>query len=320
MLTLPDPVELAKVRQEFEAGRLDRDQLRAPFMRVGQMLRQVQASLEGSAISEIRMRSEGLVLALESGVLMHWEPEDIGTATSISFSHGAYEPEELALMTSLARGKSCFLDVGANIGWFSLHLARVLNAPQAKIYAFEPVATSAEALRRNVSLNGLDAVVTVIESGVGDVEGEIEFHVPTPVVGAASMKALHPGLPATVQTCRVTTLDTFANAFSPPRIDLVKCDVEGAELMVVRGGLDLIARDRPLMMFELLRKWSRAFGYHPNAVIDLLSPLGYDCWAIGKGAPRPILSIEEETEETNFLFLAPEHVQERQYLEGLSVR
>jgi hypothetical protein len=54
---------------------------------------------------------------------------------------------------------------------------------------------------------------------------------------------------------------------------LIKADVEGAELLVVQGGLQTIAKYRPLIFLELLRKRSKPFGYHPNDVIQLLASI-----------------------------------------------
>ena len=311
---------LHRIRQLYQEGLIDRGTLRDRFSVTRLCFADVADSLDGSSIAKISISSSGLVLDFHSGVRLNWDPQDYGTPCSLAYSQGSYEPDETALMLDLARGKSVFVDVGANIGWFTLHLASVLAPNSRRIFAFEPVAATVAALRANAVLNGLGDTVTVLHSGVGDEVGELEFHVPQSLRGASSLRKLFPEMTSAIEKAPVTTLDLFDAQCRPGKVDILKCDVEGAELMVARGGLNLIARDRPVMMFELLRKWSLVFGYHPNAVIDLLSPLGYACFAIGKGAPRLISAIEEETEETNFLFLAPEHVQERRHLEGLCVR
>ena len=87
--------------------------------------------------------------------------------------------------------------------------------------------------------------------------------------------------------------------------------------MVLDGAMGVITRDRPVMMFELLRKWSQRFGYHPNIVIDRLKSLGYRCFAIGKGDVREIGEIDDATVETNFLFVHGDGVAEFARLEVL---
>jgi transketolase len=115
----------------------------------------------------------------------------------------------------------------------------------------------------------------------------------------------------------MTTLDAFSAAAKLSRIDLIKCDVEGAELFVLRGGLSTIERTRPVLMLEMLRKWARVYGYHPNDIIALLAPLGYRCYSLADGALCEHVRIDDETLPTNFFFLDPErHAWARARLEG----
>jgi hypothetical protein len=89
-------------------------------------------------------------------------------------------------------------------------------------------------------------------------------------------------------------------------LDVLKADVEGAELFVLRGGLETIRRDRPAILAEMLRIHSAPFGYHPNEILDLLHPLGYQCFASTEQGWLPFSVMDEETVETNFLFLHEE--------------
>ena len=82
---------------------------------------------------------------------------------------------------------------------------------------------------------------------------------------------------------------------------VIKIDVEGNELNVLLGSLETIRRAKPVIVIELLRKWMRTFDTHPQQVVDLLSSYGYECFAIGSELRR-ITFIDEDTEETNFIF------------------
>ena len=90
---------------------------------------------------------------------------------------------------------------------------------------------------------------------------------------------------------------------SEPRIDLVKCDVEGAELLVVLGGQKTIERTKPVLFLEMLRKWSAKYNYHPDEIIALLGSLGYVCFSIDEAGPTRCKNVTEATRATNFLFL-----------------
>jgi FkbM family methyltransferase len=308
--------DLLALRRKYRAGEITRGEVREPCVRAGRALRAIRDALVECDIEEVILRGGETIAVFRSGLRMVWESEGFGDCVSISFSEGAYEPEELALLGAMAEGKSVFLDVGANVGWFSLNLAARMDARRRRVVAFEPVAATAALLRRNIALNGLEAVVTAVEAGVADQDGQGEFHVPVDVAGAASLQHLGLDRETRLEKVALVSLDSYAARSGLGRIDLIKGDVEGAELMLVKGALGLIGRDRPILMLELLRKWSRAFGYHPDAVLDLLRPHGYACFAIGKGPPRRIEAIAEDTAETNFLFLAEGHAKERALVEG----
>ena len=85
--------------------------------------------------------------------------------------------------------------------------------------------------------------------------------------------------------------------------DFIKCDVEGAELLVVRGGESTLVSHRPIVFAEVLRKWSKPFGYHPNDMLAFFCRLGYQCYAVRTSGVRVITEVTEETVETNYAFL-----------------
>ena len=87
------------------------------------------------------------------------------------------------------------------------------------------------------------------------------------------------------------------------RLDFIKCDVEGAEFMVLKGGKQTISEKKPVLFLELLRKWSKEFGYTPNDVIKFMREIGYECYCIRNKKLSKITEITEETVETNFVFL-----------------
>jgi transketolase len=103
----------------------------------------------------------------------------------------------------------------------------------------------------------------------------------------------------------LSTLDRFAAEQGLSEIDLIKCDVEGAELFVMRGGLRTLQAARPILMLEMLRKWAKLYEYHPNDILALLSPLGYHCFSLSRAGLVEHARIEDDTEPTNFFLLDP---------------
>jgi hypothetical protein len=111
--------------------------------------------------------------------------------------------------------------------------------------------------------------------------------------------------------CKVETLDGYVSCTNS-KVDFIKCDVEGAELFVFRGGISTLKEQQPIVFTEMLRKWSAKFNYHPNDIIEFFRPLGYAAYTIypspiqfnSKGIKlREFNFVDENTIETNYFFL-----------------
>ena len=229
---------------------------------------------------------------------------------------GTYEPAEYRFFTDLARDKKIVMDVGANIGWYSLNLAKMTAIPNVQIHAFEPVPSSYKQLLQNIALNRAQNQIVPHNIGLGSSSGEMVFYVPDfSGSTAASGRNLHPEETNERVKCQIRTADSFLMQENVPQVGLVKCDVEGAELLVLKGAKRLLEEDRPVFILELLRKWSRAFDYHPNDVLMLLRGYGYGCWAIGNERLRFLNEVTDETPEKNYIFLHEGHQVERNLID-----
>jgi len=142
-----------------------------------------------------------------------------------------------------------FYDVGANAGFFAL-LAAKFGEGSAKIYAFEAAPDVVSRLKRTLERNAM-AEVTVVEAAVWSETGEITFDrclgSPDRMVGHVIEGSSEP-LGDCVRVPAIT-LDEFARTAPAP--DVVKCDVEGAEVEVFRGALGLLATKRPSVICEV---------------------------------------------------------------------
>lgn len=156
-----------------------------------------------------------------------------------------WEPEVHAAMTRTIGTGMSVLDVGAHVGLFTLAAARRVG-PTGRVFAFEPSPATLVSLRRHITLNGFDDRVEVVPAAVGDIEGETPFYVYGETMSAsvarASLDELSPGreaMPASEITVPVVTLDGLCTERGV-RPDRVKIDVEGAELRVLRGAVELL--------------------------------------------------------------------------------
>ncbi|QZA59160.1 FkbM family methyltransferase [Candidatus Rhabdochlamydia porcellionis] len=212
-----------------------------------------------------------------------------------------YEKEDEEVLFSLLKKNAVILDIGANIGWYSLLFSKRL--PQSKIYAFEPIQDTYKNLVTNINLNKSDNIFS-FNIGLSEKKGSLTYYYFPEGSVLASEKNLINCSKAKPITCQVDTLDTFASAQKLNRLDFIKCDVEGAEFSVIKGGLGLIKKFLPILFVELFERWTLQFNYHPNHVIYFLKTLGYKCFLANEDRLE-ICPVYKETEEErlNFFFL-----------------
>jgi FkbM family methyltransferase len=170
-----------------------------------------------------------------------------------------------ALRRTIAPG-ACIYDVGANVGFFSAFAAR-LAGPGGHVVAFEPVAAVAAIAHETAQRSDLADRIDVRAQAVGADEGSVRMHVVARGGVWSHVADRHPH-PETVATIDVpqTTLDAVVAAGERPP-DVIKLDVEGAEVAVLRGAAHVLAAHRPAIVCEL---------HGTNAeVADLLEDAGY---------------------------------------------
>jgi len=165
------------------------------------------------------------------------------------FALGVYElPMQEAIAASLREG-DVFYDIGANIGFFSLIAARCVRAA-GRVYAFEPVPANADAIRKSSTLNGMN-MIDVFAEAVGAESGCGELLLARHIGGAALASAgAPPDLRGRIKVDVVAIDHVVARrGMRPPT--LVKIDVEGAEMDVLRGMRGTIQRWRPTIIYEV---------------------------------------------------------------------
>lgn len=166
-----------------------------------------------------------------------------------NFARGTYEqPLQDVVAAELGPG-DVFYDIGANIGFFSLIAARRVGA-QGHVYAFEPVPSNAAVIARHAELNGF-ATIEVFNKAVGAQTGRAELRLAHHIGGAVLASAGEPPDPRGRIAVDIVALDDFIKQrnLQPPK--LVKIDVEGAELDVLRGMRQTLNADRPKVVYEI---------------------------------------------------------------------
>jgi FkbM family methyltransferase len=198
------------------------------------------------------------------------------------FVTGEYEPPTSAVLKALLRPGDVFVDVGANVGYFSLLAARRVG-PTGQVVAFEPVALTRGQLAENVQLNRLGSV-TVRGEALSDQAGEVEFFVgPTDHRGTSSLRPLA----ASSERIRVRTV-RLDDLELPGPVRVVKIDVEGAELLALRGMADTLRQDHPDLIVEVTDSFLRTMGHSVNALCEFVGGLGYRMYVIDHNGLKPL--------------------------------
>ncbi len=290
---------LTELKQAFATGTLTKAQYIDAMHRAHQCLFEYAEFLRSTEIAGIEITDGRVVMTTRAGIRLLCNPADKRIAPLEILNFGTYEAAHADMMNALVREGSTVLDVGANIGFYTISLAR--QVPSATVVAFEPVPATFAYLRENLELNGVTNA-RIFNVGLSDQEGEQVFYFsPRNSVSASAARVTAEADTAAV-VCRVRRLDDFARE-QHLRIDVLKCDVEGAEYLVLRGAAETLRRARPVIVAEMLRKWAAKFNYHPNDIIRFLGALGYRCFTTADRRLVPFAAMDEHTTDTNFFFL-----------------
>ncbi|MGE5608763.1 MAG: FkbM family methyltransferase [Bacillota bacterium] len=164
-------------------------------------------------------------------------------------------------------GVAC--DVGANFGYYSLMLAA--RGGCSAVYAFEPNPTNFARLQRNIELNGLQGQIHAHRVGLSDVPMAARMEERTGNSGMACIRADAVDGPEV----SLITLDDFCAKQGLDRLDFIKIDTEGFEPHVLRGGMETLARFKPLILIELNPSTLAHQGTTVAPVVQLLRECGY---------------------------------------------
>lgn len=185
----------------------------------------------------------------------------------LAFLTGGYEHDTVEFLVDLHRrdGRGGYLlDIGANIGLISIPFAKTVRKP---VFAVEAVPDNVEVLRRNVELNGLEDLITILPFAAGDQPGVAQIQVEgdlRPGEGTGTGNILPPGSTWGVrQPVNVRTLD---DAGLPPGCSVIKIDTDGYDLKVLQGGARFLERERPLIFGEFS---AHCLAWHGQTIDDV---------------------------------------------------
>jgi FkbM family methyltransferase len=220
------------------------------------------------AVDAIDVRRHGLRLRLDLR----------DNLQAILYYAGRYEPDTARFLTAELRAGDVLLDVGANIGLHTLGAAlRIRDLSSGRVIAFEPARDAGSKLEEAAERNGLAEFVELVQAALGDRTQEAALRADSRYDAADTGVRSLGGDGDVVQQVPVVRLDDWARANDLPRLDVMKLDVEGSELAVLRGAAHTITRLRPrAVLVEDKREDQRRelydvlhqLGYRPKGLLD----------------------------------------------------
>lgn len=213
-----------------------------------------------------------------------------------------YEPLETQFISNHLKPGDTFVDIGANIGWHVINAANIVGY-KGRVFAFEPRDLSRDLLNKSIVDNNFNDRVTVYSCGLSSKPSTATLRWATDGAnpGGATIDPAVNDLDHDSQTIELDTLDNY----NFDRLDLIKIDIEGAELSAIRGGVNTIAKFKPIILSEIIDgQLSRVSGGDEKEYLSLMRQLGYDCYRLAIGGPQIISKHDDIFRDAAILNIA----------------
>jgi FkbM family methyltransferase len=219
-----------------------------------------------------------------------------------------FEPSTTHLLLKVLKPGDTFLDIGAHIGYFSMLAAAVVGT-DGEVLAFEPSPDNFRQLVEHVALNGFTNVLP-FHLALGDTDHVAALHLNADNDGGNALwdVRLHQDnhksrLTPRVHPTYVTRLDRVLRGRPIRSLKLVKIDIEGSEVLALRGAVETLARLQvPFVVAEVNRSGLEMMGTSEADLRALMTGLGYETWLIQDVEPELVPLADNATVEGNFVF------------------
>ena len=213
---------------------------------------------------------------------------------------GVFEPDCWNFVGRFLKEGMVVFDLGANLGQYTLLAAKCVGR-KGRVYSFEPSSRMFGELEFNVRLNGLLDVCVLNRAAVSDATGMARlsrYEEGAEVFGSIGSHKRKEASIIGYEEVRTITLDDYIKDTGINRVDFMKIDIEGAELLALRGARNLLSRsDSPAILLEVEDVNTSGFGYKAIEIWDYLRSLGYRMYSFERFRSR--LEIVERPEESS---------------------
>jgi FkbM family methyltransferase len=202
----------------------------------------------------------------------------------LNIIRGSYEADGIALVRRMLKPGDTAIDVGAHIGFFTMHMAAAVGSG-GTVYAFEPLDANADLLERSIAENRFDDRIVFQRAAAGASSGTATLTFPVETLNSGGAYLLRKGTAALAGNVEITVPVVALDDLALKRpVRFIKMDVEGAEPQVVHGAARLLNQDRPPILSELHpTQLERASGTTADQFLDRLRAFGYRAHVVDRG-------------------------------------
>ena len=197
---------------------------------------------------------------------------------------GIYESNVLALIVNNSTNNSYFFDIGTNIGTMSIPV--LVGNSNIKVVSFEASPNTLPYLYRTHLHSTYKDRWTIIPKAVSNSIGIVNFTLADKKNGAFESMAdtKRVGMKSTVEI-EATTIDITWKELGEPKVSVIKCDIEGADLLALQGAANCIESNRPLIIVEWNSLNVKAFSFQSQDLFDFLDQINYKIFSLPNVVP-----------------------------------
>ena len=185
---------------------------------------------------------------------------------------GRYEADDLRLMAQYLKTDSVFLDVGANIGLFSLNASNIIKT--GEILAFEPMSKNFDKLTEHIKRNNIKSI-KAFKKAVSDRHSLLTIYTDANDKNNG-MASVYGDTEAGHERVEAVCLDDFLMAQGISRLDFIKIDIEGYELPALHGLKNTIMRHHPIILIEIDDNILKRTPFNSEDILAFFKELGYN--------------------------------------------
>ena len=220
-----------------------------------------------------------------------------------------YERETCEAIESILKPGDTFVDLGANIGFYTLIASRIVGE-NGKVFSFEPTPSTFQTLKKNIKENNFSNIVIAEDNAVSNVSGVAHFKV---TEGSEMNSVTNSNDESTISVKKIS-LDKYFSNIDHNKIDLIKMDIEGQEYNALLGMKKINLNNKSLkIIFEFHRQALKNNNQSGEEIFNLLSSYGFKIFTVLERGefkfkfPQDFKKLRELSKRFNLNILAEKH-------------